>query len=173
MPNTTRIIISFRDKTVVLSYLSQLRETINNPVRHITRFPIHPLKVEGYYSEGRAFQHHRVMHGSGKRADVTTNRLCVDTGSYELFLASFGKDGIRGAFHKNDCERVGKIHKDYKTYDDAHKFELDVDENNAMECIILCIEWYMNTYFTKTVMIKSVEFSNHTTKNTTILDKVL
>lgn len=156
--------VQIGDKNVKFERIRYWESRLHNPYKHITRRPLFPYRITGFYSEGWMFEQSTLKYGFP--------RLCLDTGNFVTYTAGFGKEGLTAAFYKDD-QKIGTAHRQYKIINDQYDFDMNVDENYLMEATLMVLQWYLNSYYTGNHNVMSIDYTNLTTKDEFLLQKVL
>lgn len=161
--------VHINGKEAVLKPIRLFDSIMNNPYRNIVFRPIKPFRINGYYSEGWMFEKDTKLVTKRR---FLLQRMFLDTGSYVMYKAGLGKDGMIAAVYKDDI-KIATIHKPSRIINDIYDFDMDVNESYLMEATIMVLYWYIDNYYSMNHMVKSVSVSNITTVDEFVLSKVM
>ncbi|WP_035765981.1 hypothetical protein [Butyrivibrio sp. NC2002] len=161
--------VQINGKKAIIKPIRLLDSIMNNPYREVVLRPIKPFRITGYYSEGWMFEKDTKLVTNNR---FVLQRMFLDTGSYVMYKAGFGKEGMTCAVYKDDT-KIATVHQPSKIINDVYDFDMDVDEGYLMEATLMVLQWYLGHYHTFNQMIKSVSVSNITTRDEFVLSKVM
>ena len=169
MPSTSQAAVSVWDRRLYLNEIPLVQARFDNPYQNIAKKPFEVFDISGDLGGGRIF-YNEFKHSFASRINMQT--MCINNCLFEVYKASFGKQGSKGAIYCNKV-RIANIYKGYKVIDDVHNYTVEMlNDNYLLEVSTIVTHWYLSSHYSKDQTIKGVHTTIMTTRDKDLLDKV-